>query len=122
MVLKLLVGVVEIQTAKVLNDEPALPLTFVGTIFDLSKSQSAQQSVSGGQAPYSNNTTTASYSTSRIQETSQTTKSSNQMNETLPPYQAAAAGMPRSNVEKKMNDEIQVVVQMPPPTSNVDDL
>lgn len=129
MLLKLLVGVVEIQTAKVLNDEPALPLTFVGTIFDLSKSQSATQQVhhqqqQQGQHPGGPFTiTSSSSSTSRSQPSSSGGKSGH-MNESLPPYQSAAAAMPRATTTvetPRKNSDIGIGAVTTPP-SNVDDL
>lgn len=128
MLLKLLVGVVEIQTAKVLNDEPALPLTFVGTIFDLSKSQSATQQVHQqhqGQHPGGPFTiTSSSSSTSRSQPSSSSGGKSAHMNESLPPYQSATAAMPRATTTAetpRKNSDIGIGAVTTPP-SNVDDL
>ena len=131
MLLKLLVGAVEIQTAKVLTDEPALPLTFVGTIFDLSKSQSATQQVhhqqqQQGQHPGGPFTITSASSSSRSQPLSSSSGGgkSGHMNESLPPYQSATAAMPRATTTAetpRKNSDIGIGAVTTPP-SNVDDL
>lgn len=92
MALKIFIGLLELQTAKTLNDEPRLPIAFVGDIFDLTKSQSVQQHA---QAQFSAPSSRPPQQQQPQQQQPNVTKSStstksNQPSDTLPPYGSAA--------------------------------
>lgn len=94
MALKIFIGLLELQTAKTLNDEPRLPISFVGDIFDLTKSQSVQQHA---QAQFSSSSSRPPQQQQPQQQQqppnatkSSTSTKSNQPSDTLPPYGSAA--------------------------------